>query len=613
MAPGGGGVVEISSDEEDVPAGNKLPVDPFGWASGLFDVDGQDDAARDDFDDLMVMSEWSSPPVLQKTTKPDDLVVMNELSSPAVHQKKVKPGGRHDEENNDGFNDLTDDDDCVVLDGDPDKAVTVGEEEGSAGDSSSDELQIVAEKGQLACRDFPHSRHLCSNFPFKSTSHVKYCNMCHCFVCDAPAPCKLWGDGRSVADHCHATDKEGQWKELRQAYKCNSLPASGPGKHQSAACSTMMSPRQQNMQCQFAVPQSIPSLASNMGHHSLSNQSPLPFGVSHNQQRNPSVRVSLCVAGTVSTPRAGRGTGNPHIPQNTHSHAIFKRVGSFPPVRTTTNANRFGSAGTPDNSLMHQALPNVSRPDQVAITNAFTATAQNSAPMRSFSAPIAFQAQQGQPAAYGQVAPNGMNVTGPQFSRCASLTAQRTQCVEEPVIDVSTKSWEDILARVASDLGVPDYNISTAESQHVAANSESVHSTASQGLGLQHEPVESMDSLTSSHVHDVLNNTTGGNVQADGPPQTTESMHHLDCQSSLVPNEAHVNNFASGPADDLAIEAARQLEISALESNIMFEFGDGEEMFLVQFVDSMLSWVLLPSLADGPYIRGACVKGMLEV
>jgi hypothetical protein len=136
----GGGVVEISSDEENYPAGNKLPVDSLVWASDLFDALGQDGAVRDDLDDLMVMSEWSSPPVLQKTTKPDDLVIMNELSSPAVHQKD-KSGGRRGEESND--------DDCVVLDGDPDKAFTVGEEEGSAGDSSSDELQIVAEKGPV--------------------------------------------------------------------------------------------------------------------------------------------------------------------------------------------------------------------------------------------------------------------------------------------------------------------------------------------------------------------------------------------------------------------------------------------------------------------------------
>lgn len=32
-------------------------------------------------------------------------------------------------------------------------------------------------------------------------------------------------------DHCHATDKEAKWKKLRQAFKCNSLPASYSEKH----------------------------------------------------------------------------------------------------------------------------------------------------------------------------------------------------------------------------------------------------------------------------------------------------------------------------------------------------------------------------------------------
>ncbi|XP_062205362.1 RPM1 interacting protein 13-like [Phragmites australis] len=595
MAPVGG-VVDISSDEEDSPVGNKLPLDPLGWASDLFDVD--DDAIGDDFDDLMIMSELSSPPVLQKTTKPDDLLIMSEWSSPLVLQNKTKPDGGRDE----------DDDDCVVLDGDPDKVVTVAEEDGSEGDGSSDELQIVAEKGQIACRDFPHSRYLCSNLPFSTTSHVMHCSMCHCFVCDAPAPCNYWGNGTSVADHCHAVDKETKWKTLRQAFKCKTLPASGPEKHQNAMCSTVMSPRQQAqvMHHQVAAPQSLSSSVPNMGHPSLANRSPLASEVSQNQQRHPSVRVSLSVAGTVSTPRAGRGTGNAHIAQNTQSHAIFKRVGVVSPGVTTTTVNRFGSAATPDNSLMHQTLTHVSQPVQVAPrTYSFTGTAQNNPPQRSFSAPIAFQTRQGQPAAYCHVASNGTNVIGPQLSQCSSLTTQRTQCLQEPVIDVCTKSWEDILASVASDLfdmGVPDDSISTAQSQHLTTNSGPVHSTVSQGLGLQHESVAATENLTSSHVDDLFNQTTGGNVQADGSLQTTQNWHHLNHQSSPVPSEAllndfasapadgaHLNDFVSVPADGLSIEAAHHSEVPRLEStnilhsevprlestNILFEFDWG--------------------------------------
>lgn len=107
---------------------------------------------------------------------------------------------------------ISDDDECVVLDGDPDKPLEIanGEEE------DCDELQIVGQKGEIACRDLPHSRHLCAKFKFDSTPHEKYCELCHCFVCDALAPCVHWGLGFSNSDHCHATDEEKRWTLLRQ-------------------------------------------------------------------------------------------------------------------------------------------------------------------------------------------------------------------------------------------------------------------------------------------------------------------------------------------------------------------------------------------------------------
>ncbi|CAN6282916.1 unnamed protein product [Urochloa humidicola] len=553
MAPAGG-VVDISSDEEDFHIDDALrPLDPVEWTADLFDVD-DDDATGEDLDDLMIMSEISAPPLLQRTAKPDDLVVMSELPSLPTPQKKANADIGCDE----------DDDDCVVLDGDPDKAVTVADEDGSAGDGSGDELQIVAEKGQIACRDFPHSRHLCSNLPFSTTSHAKHCVMCHCFVCDAPAPCKYWGNSTSVNDHCHATDKESKWKLMRQVFRGIHLPASGPEKLQNDLYSTTASPRQQPMQCHVAVPQSPPSSVLHVGHPPAAIQSPLLNEGSQNQQRHHSVRVSLSVGGTVSSPRAGRGTCNARIAQNAHSHAVFKRAGAVSPGFASTNANQFGSAG-PDNSLMHQALPHVSQPVQVApATNAFPVIGQNNHFQRSFSAPIAYPVQQGQPAAYYQVATNGMDAIEPQLSRCTSLITERTQCLAEPVTDVCTKSWEDILASVASDLGVADYNISNAESPHVMTNSQPVHSTANQS-------VAAMENLASSHMHDLSSHTTVSNVLASGPLDTTENWDRLVRESSL-PNEDRLNDSASA-ADMLSVEAAtHQLEVSRLEStDILFE------------------------------------------
>lgn len=396
---------------------------------------------------------------------------------------------------------------------------------------------------------------------------------CHCFVCDSPAPCKYWGTSTLANDHCHATDKESKWKLMRQLFKSNLLPASGPEKHQNDAYSTMMPLRQQPMQCNVSVPQ-LPSV-SHGGHPSLAIQSPLLNEGSQNQHRHPSVRVSLSVGATVNSPRAGRGTGNAHIAQNTRSHAIFKRAGALAPVFATTNSSQFCSS-TPDDFLMHQALPHASQPVQIApTTNAFSGPSRNNHFQRSFSAPIAPPVQLGQPVPYCQVATNGMHTIGSQLARCTSLTTQRAQCLPEPaIIDVGTTSWQDILATVASDLEVADYNISVPESQHVVVDSQTMHPTANYGYGLQHEPIAEMENLTYSLVHDLSNHTTGDNAQADGPVQTTENLDHLIGQSNPVPNKAHLNEFVGGPADDLPIEdEAHQLEISSLEStNILFEF-----------------------------------------
>ncbi|XP_058740196.1 uncharacterized protein LOC131612422 [Vicia villosa] len=108
-----------------------------------------------------------------------------------------------------------DDDDCVILDGDPEKEVM------HVNDSpnGSDELLVVGEKGQIACRDYPHPRHLCATFPYDSTPHERYCAQCHCYVCDSPAPCLKWGNGLLTTDHCHATDKSATWKTLRKDSK----------------------------------------------------------------------------------------------------------------------------------------------------------------------------------------------------------------------------------------------------------------------------------------------------------------------------------------------------------------------------------------------------------
>ncbi|CAA0833413.1 RPM1 interacting protein 13 [Striga hermonthica] len=123
------------------------------------------------------------------------------------------------------------DDDCVVLEGDPDKPVVAEPTQKSIGVKvdgecdDGDDVEIVAEKGEVACRDFPHARHLCAKYLFASTGHQIHCSLCHCYVCDSVAPCLLWGTGLSSSDHCHATDKEEYWKAERERTKKGPNPA----------------------------------------------------------------------------------------------------------------------------------------------------------------------------------------------------------------------------------------------------------------------------------------------------------------------------------------------------------------------------------------------------
>lgn len=42
---------------------------------------------------------------------------------------------------------------------------------------------------------------------------------CHYFVCDSPAPCIYWGNGVSLSDHYHATNKDEIWKAQRKSFK----------------------------------------------------------------------------------------------------------------------------------------------------------------------------------------------------------------------------------------------------------------------------------------------------------------------------------------------------------------------------------------------------------
>eukprot|EP00897_Mesotaenium_endlicherianum_P002626 jgi/Mesen1/2391/ME000157S01527 len=108
------------------------------------------------------------------------------------------------------------DDDCCILDGDPTLKVEKREDT-----SEEDDIVVTGEKGPVACRDYPHARHSCAQFPFATLPHQEHCPQCHCYVCDQVAPCFMWGDGTRTSDHCHANDKSSQWKLLRKYNRSN--------------------------------------------------------------------------------------------------------------------------------------------------------------------------------------------------------------------------------------------------------------------------------------------------------------------------------------------------------------------------------------------------------
>ncbi|XP_039039303.1 uncharacterized protein LOC120177144 [Hibiscus syriacus] len=247
-----------SDDEEDTPAWEDPKGDDCNWLSEVLEAV---DKVFDSPDDLMVVGEVNST---------------NKSKSPNSVVRKVAE---------------EDDGDCVVLDGDPDKASSdVNEPQ-----KDSDECLIVGQKGQIACRDYPHPRHDCAKFPFSSTSHEQHCELCHCFVCDSRAPCGYWHSGTSSTDHCHATDKVEKWKTLRKTFRHernSPLPVTKAPvtSHSTAMPQLNQAPRRDNMQyaLQNQVSRLIPTQATrnfipqiHIQRPSIVHSSSTKYGVPH--------------------------------------------------------------------------------------------------------------------------------------------------------------------------------------------------------------------------------------------------------------------------------------------------------------------------------------------
>ncbi|KAG2239866.1 hypothetical protein Bca52824_091392 [Brassica carinata] len=109
--------------------------------------------------------------------------------------------------------------DCFILDFDPNDSFDHSKELSSSDnpEGDDDDVAIVHEKGQVACRDFPHPRHLCSKYPFETTNHLLHCDKCYCYVCDVAAPCPFWNPVY-YGSHCEAKEEK-KWQHLRKLFQ----------------------------------------------------------------------------------------------------------------------------------------------------------------------------------------------------------------------------------------------------------------------------------------------------------------------------------------------------------------------------------------------------------
>ncbi|KAG9446790.1 hypothetical protein H6P81_012918 [Aristolochia fimbriata] len=192
----------------------------------IVDISSDEEGDWNGFNDTQI--DWISEYLgndSEAVVSSDDLVILDELSTP--QKRNALPVKSKQAFSADQVVDSTDDD-CLVLDGDPDALLP----KVNAVEGGSDDLLIVGEKGEVACRDFPHPRHDCVKFPFSSTSHARHCDLCHCFVCDVRAPCVYWGTGQLITDHCHSNNKEERWKGQR--FRRRTTPAPPAVKNQAA-------------------------------------------------------------------------------------------------------------------------------------------------------------------------------------------------------------------------------------------------------------------------------------------------------------------------------------------------------------------------------------------
>ncbi|KAI3865705.1 hypothetical protein MKW98_016578 [Papaver atlanticum] len=327
-------IFDISSDDEEEDNGGvqeerkETEDDQIDWLSELLD---SAESIKDDdsSDDVVFVSEVSCSSNKLRESRNNNNKKASDLKKPGVI--------RNDD----------DDDDCLILDEDPENPVAV---ENNSNENESDELLVVSEKGQVACRDYPHSREQCATYPFRTAPHEKYCDLCHCYVCDLRAPCKYWGTGLSKNDHCHASDKEEIWKAQRKCFKLKAtlamqkLPGTTSSKpHIASYKSASTFPLTQPMGNGSFLSHSVSSAAvrpclpnSNFGVPNIINRrstniawvASVPLSRNRYPDHISSRSPLMSGGGTTNNNIARRDRDRVGVALGPHPHTNFKRVGS---------------------------------------------------------------------------------------------------------------------------------------------------------------------------------------------------------------------------------------------------------------------------------------------
>lgn len=263
---------------------------------------------------------------------------------------------------------------------------------------------------------------------------------CHCYVCDSPAPCSYWGNGNSDRDHCHSTDKEERWKSLRKIFKQKNTVTAHPLKSINDSFNI---PTYRN-----AVPLShsnvVPLRSSSLQQRSAISNSDLTDIVNQCQPYIASSRNLRLGQQPMTSfshnPRLQHVQNEVHLPalnsQRMHSRARSRSLGSM----------QSGSAVIASHSQ-----------NNISHHNRIHRAVQQKSTCTTVSPQIPYCKQ-------GQLRSEDVLVISPvipdqmQTTLYSESTVEQVESSALPLItatDIMDKSWEDLLASLASELEDP--------------------------------------------------------------------------------------------------------------------------------------------------------------